>query len=200
METSEKLEKYFSEEHTFKIEIEILRKLLLSTDLAENFKWSVPTYTINNKNVLSLGKFKNHYGIWFFNGVFLTDPIKVLKNAQEGKTKAMRQWKFTAEDKINTKRVLEYCNEAIENERKGLKISTVKKKVSTLKIPSILSKVLKENSIAKKAFKKLPAYKQKEYTEYIVLAKQEKTKISRLQKIIPLIEKGIGLNDKYRNC
>ncbi|WP_298487713.1 DUF1801 domain-containing protein [uncultured Maribacter sp.] len=200
METSEKLEKYFSEEHTFKKGITVLRKLILSTDLEETFKWSVPTYTIKNKNVLSLGKFKNHYGIWFFNGVFLKDPNKVLRNAQEGKTKAMRQWKLTVGDKINTQMVLDYCMEAIENEKKGLKISVVKKKASPLKIPSLLSKVLKENSNLNKAFRKLSPYKQKEYTEYIMLAKQEKTKKARLEKIIPLIEKGIGINDKYRNC
>ncbi|WP_236458895.1 MULTISPECIES: YdeI/OmpD-associated family protein [Flavobacterium] len=34
--------------------------------------------------------------------------------------------------------------------------------------------------------------------EYIETAKQEKTKLSRLEKIKPMIMKNIGLNDKYK--
>ncbi|WP_298472719.1 DUF1801 domain-containing protein [uncultured Maribacter sp.] len=200
METSEKLKAYFSEEHAFKKEIKELRKILLSTNLKETFKWSTPTYTIDGKNVLSIGRFKNHYGIWFFNGVFLSDPNKVLRNAQEGKTKAMRQWKFSSTDIINPEVVLAYCKEAIVNEKKGLKLIPTKKEPTALVIPELLTKALKNNTKTHKSFISLPPYKQKEYAEYISLAKQEKTKISRLEKIIPLIEKGIGLNDKYRNC
>jgi uncharacterized protein YdeI (YjbR/CyaY-like superfamily) len=40
--------------------------------------------------------------------------------------------------------------------------------------------------------------KQKEFATYISEAKQEKTKLNRLTKIIPLILEGKGLNDKYR--
>lgn len=198
MKTSEKLETYFSEDHTFKKEIQTLGSILLPTSLKEIFKWSLPTYTKNDKNVLAIGKFKNHYGIWFFNGVFLSDPNKVLYNAQEGKTKAMRQWKFTIKDKINSGAILAYCEEAIVNEKKGLKIVATKNKTPPLKTPPLLSKTLKDNQKVQEAFMALSPYKQKGYAEYIILAKQEKTKISRLEKIIPLIEKGIGLYDKYR--
>ncbi|VTP97122.1 YdeI/OmpD-associated family protein [Sphingobacterium daejeonense] len=40
--------------------------------------------------------------------------------------------------------------------------------------------------------------KQKEYAEYIEEAKQEKTKISRVEKIISLVLAGKGLHDKYK--
>lgn len=36
--------------------------------------------------------------------------------------------------------------------------------------------------------------------EYIETAKREATVKSRLEKIKPMILKGIGLNDKYKNC
>lgn len=58
--------------------------------------------------------------------------------------------------------------------------------------------VLKNDKNANKSFKKLSPYNQKEYAEYISTAKQEKTKISRLAKILPMIKKGKGLNDKYK--
>ncbi len=44
----------------------------------------------------------------------------------------------------------------------------------------------------------LTPYKQRDYCEYIAEAKQQKTKESRLEKIIPMISKGQGLNDKYK--
>ena len=42
--------------------------------------------------------------------------------------------------------------------------------------------------------------KQREYAEYIQTAKQDATKQTRLEKITPMILKGVGLNDKYKNC
>ena len=48
------------------------------------------------------------------------------------------------------------------------------------------------------SFDSLTPFKQKEYSEHIGSAKQEKTRISRLEKSIPLIAEGKGLNDKYR--
>ncbi|MDO1502674.1 YdeI/OmpD-associated family protein [Winogradskyella maritima] len=55
-----------------------------------------------------------------------------------------------------------------------------------------------KNTDLKKAYYTLSPYKQKEYAEYIATAKQEKTKLSRLEKSIPLTLEGKGLNDKYR--
>lgn len=199
MEKSEKIEAYYNEEHRFKKAISLLRDRVLKTDLEETFKWSFPTYTLNNKNVLAICKFKNHFGIWFFNGVFLNDSHKVLENAQKGKTKAMRHWKFTKIDEID-KTILDiYINEAIENQRRGIELPPLKKeRTSNPKIPLLLSNAFMHNPKAKSAYSNLSPYKQKEYVEYISSAKQEKTKTSRLAKILPMIMEGKGLNDKYR--
>ena len=75
-----------------------------------------------------------------------------------------------------------------------------KKIKSELIIPELLKEALAENPKMEKAFIALSLYKQRDYAEYISSAKQEKTKLSRLEKIIPMINQGIGLNDKYRNC
>jgi uncharacterized protein YdeI (YjbR/CyaY-like superfamily) len=197
MDKSEKVEAYFAEEHHYKKAIGILRDLTLKTELEETFKWMFPTYTLDNKNVLALCKFKGHFGIWFFNGVFLSDPNNVLKNAQEGKTKAMRHWKFQSIDDINEKDVLAYVKEAIDNQKNG-RVLAPSKSSKKVVIPALLSENLNKNKELKSAFEGLSSYKQKEFYEYIETAKQEKTKISRLEKIIPMILDGIGLNDKYR--
>lgn len=197
MDKFEKVEAYFAEEHHYKKAIGILRDLVLQTELEETFKWMFPTYTLANKNVLAICRFKGHFGIWFFNGVFLSDPNNVLKNAQEGKTKAMRHWKFNAIDDINEKYVLTYIKEAIENQKNG-RVLAPSKSTKNVIIPELLVKKLNNNKELKLAFESLSSYKQKEFYEYIETAKQEKTKTSRLEKIIPMILDGIGLNDKYR--
>ncbi|MDF0715905.1 YdeI/OmpD-associated family protein [Muricauda sp. 334s03] len=196
MDKSEKLEGYYEKEHPFKEGIAYLRELALKTEAVEDFKWSIPVYTLNNKNVFGICKFKNHFGVWFFNGVFLKDPKKVLENAQEGKTKGMRHWKFLSLDEVDGKAVLGYMKEALDNQKKGLEVKAEKTKKVT--IPELLLSELDKDPSLKTAFEKFTPYKQKEFSEYIAEAKQEKTKLRRLGKILPMIKDGIGLNDAYR--
>jgi uncharacterized protein YdeI (YjbR/CyaY-like superfamily) len=69
-----------------------------------------------------------------------------------------------------------------------------------VEIPAELIKELDTNSELKKAFNLITSGKQKEYSLYIIEAKRELTKQNRIEKIVPMILKGIGLNDKYKNC
>ncbi len=196
MDKSEKIEAFYSKEHHFKDAIVLLRSLAKQTELEETLKWVAPVYTIDNKNVLGIMAFKEHFGLWFFNGVFLKDPKGVLENAQEGKTKAMRHWKFSSIEEIDEKAVIQYMEEAIVNQKKGKVLQ--KEKSSSLKMPDLLKEGLESNPEANKQFQLLTPYKQKEYYEYISTAKQEKTKLTRLEKSMALILQGIGLNDAYR--
>ncbi len=197
MEKSEKIAAYFAEEHKFQKGIQKLRELVLKTGMDETFKWAFPTYTYQNKNVVAVCKFKNHFGIWFFNGVFLKDPLKILENAQEGKTQAMRHWKFTSIENIDAVKIMAYFNEALENEKKGLKLAPKKKTPVKVIMPQLLKDALRKNNKAHSAFDKMSLSKQRDYADYITNAKQEKTKLSRLEKIMPMISEGVGLNDKY---
>jgi uncharacterized protein YdeI (YjbR/CyaY-like superfamily) len=148
---------------------------------------------------VAIGKFKNHFAIWFFNGSLLKDPYGVLENAQEGKTKAMRHWKFYTKEEIDIKRIKKYIAEAVENHKKGIEIAPVRKKRMTMVVlPELLQTALNKNPDTKKAFDSLSQAKQRDYGTYIEEAKMEKTKISRLAKILPMILEGKGLNDQYR--
>ena len=196
MEKSEKLEAYYENEHPFREGIVFLREIALRTEAEENFKWSIPVYTLNNRNVFGICKFKHHFGVWFFNGVYLKDPKNVLENAQEGKTKGMRHWKFQSLEEIDEKTVLAYMKEALDNQKKGLEVKAEKAK--KVQIPEILQSELTKNPKLKVAFDNFTPYKQKEFCEYIGEAKQEKTKLRRLEKILPMIQDGVGLNDSYR--
>lgn len=193
------VEEYIESTTKWTNELRELRRILLKTEFEETLKWSIPTYTVNGKNVAGIAGFKDYFGLWFFNGVFLKDEEGVLMNAQEGKTKGMRQWRFNSMDDLNEQLILKYANESIENQRKGLEIKPERTKKEVL-VPEELKMVLKENKALGSSFKSLSPYKQREYCDYISSAKRDATKQNRLEKIIPMILQGVGLNDKYKNC
>lgn len=192
-----KVDDYITRHNQWHEELSLLRDIMLSTEMDETIKWGAPVYTVNGKNVASIGAFKHHYGIWFFNGVFLKDKHGLLRNAQEN-TKAMRQMRFEKGDTIPEQHVRDYILEAIDNQKNGLDLKP--EKGIKFEIPPELQSELDLNKEMQKAFSGLTPGKQKEYANYIADAKQAKTKASRLEKIKPMIAGGIGLNDKYRNC
>lgn len=189
------VEEYISLYPEYKNELELLREIANSTGLEETLKWSIPTYTVEGKNVAGIGAFKSYVGLWFFNGSFLADKSKVLINAQEGKTKGMRQWRFEKIEDIDRDLIRDYIFEAIENEKKGLKIKPEKK---ALVIPDELDQALKSNAELMTAFEQFSDFKKKEFAEHIGEAKREATRLSRLEKCKPMILRGEGLHDKYR--
>lgn len=158
-------------------ELEIVVSIINKLPLEKTIKWGAEVFTYNGKNVVSYGGFKNHFTIWFFNGVFLEDKYNVLVNAQEGKTKSARQWRLTSKAEIDEKKISEYIYEAIEIEKKGLKISP--EKFVTIPVAEILENEFKNDKNLKSAFEKLTPGKQKEYIVYLNEAKQEATKLKR---------------------
>ncbi|GGZ80791.1 YdeI/OmpD-associated family protein [Algibacter mikhailovii] len=193
------VEEYIELHENFSDALTLLRAVILKTELKEHIKWGAPEYSINNKNVISLGAFKNHLAICFFNGVFLTDPYNLIKNIEEGKTKAMRQIRFNSIEDINTNIINTYILEAIQNQKlnKEIKPDRTKKQVV---IPSELQTMLNSDKTLNNCFESLSNSKQREYCEYIMTAKRESTKQNRISKIIPLISASKGLYDKYKNC
>ena len=177
--------------------LSILRQIIGTTELEETLKWNSPVYTLKGKNVLGISAFKNHFGIWFFNGVFLKDKKQLLVAAQET-TKALRQMRFESIAEIDKNTVLAYIREAIENQKLGKELKP-ERKGKTLVIAKELKNALKKDRGLGEAFKNLTPYKQREYAEYIDEAKRAETKQKRLDKIIPMILKGLGINDRYKN-
>lgn len=194
---SVKVEHYINKNSHWKVELAELRSIFLKTELVEEVKWGAPAYTIDGQLVAGIGAFKNHFAIWFHQGVFLKDPDKKLVNAKEGVTKALRQWKFSKGDPIEPDIVIKYLKEAINNSRSGKKLKPQKKE---LRVPMLLKKALSEDQSLNDAFKRLTPGKQREYADHIGGAKREATQLSRLEKAIPLILEGKGLYDKYKNC
>jgi uncharacterized protein YdeI (YjbR/CyaY-like superfamily) len=175
----------------------LLRDIFLSTGMEETIKWGVPVYTSESKNVAGMACFKSYIGIWFYQGALLADKAQKLVNAQEGITKALRQWRFASIDEVITQSetIGEYVIESIENIRKGKEIKP--EKYIPLMIPQELEDALENEPTIKQSFDALSLSKRRDYAEYIQNAKRMETKMARLEKTLPMISQGNGLYDKY---
>lgn len=198
MKRHQSVDAYMENQTQWREELEQIRKILNSTELEETVKWGAPCYTIDGKNVLGIGAFKSYFGLWFYQGAMLSDKSDVLINAQEGKTKALRQWRFDSKKDIKPRIIRQYVDEAISIQRTGkiIKPNTAK----PLKLPPELQQALAKNKRTAASFEKLPKSKRREFADHIADAKRSDTKERRLKKILPMIARGQGLNDKYRNC
>ena len=174
-----------------------LRQVLNSTGLNEEVKWGAPCYTYKGKNIVGIGSFKSYAGLWFHQGALLKDESKVLINAQEGVTKALRQWRMHSSREIKPALIKRYVKEAMALVDAGKEIGPAKKK--SVVVPTELTSALRKNQAALRKFEELTPGRQREYADYVASAKRAETKQSRLAKILPMIAAGTGLNVKYRS-
>lgn len=177
-------------------ELEQIGNLLRTTPLESSVKWGAEVFTYKGKNVVSYGGFKHHFALWFYNGVFLKDKEKLLTTASEGKTKSLRQWRFSSAEEIDEHKILAYVHEAIEVEKKGLKLQP--EQFKPIPLPELFESEFNSHPDVKTAFENLTPGRQKEYILHVTEAKQEATKLKRMEKIKPLILSGKGLHDKYK--
>lgn len=192
------VEQYILEHENWSREISTLREIIKLSSLEENIKWGSPVYSFQGKNLIGLGALKSYVVLIFFQGALLKDQKNVLINAQENKTKALRQWRFTSAEEIRdaSEAIRSYIGEAIKYQKQGKEIKPDSDK--PLIIPPELKEILSADIKLNQCFTALSKFKLREYSEYISEAKREETKTKRLEKIIPMIMAGVGLNDKYR--
>lgn len=189
-----KVDKFFSGAKQWQNEFEKLRAIILDCGLAEDLKWGQPCYAYNGSNVVLMHGFKEYCALLFFKGALLSDPEKILTTPTEN-TQAARQIRFTnAAEITKLKSVLKkYVHEAIETEKAGLKVSL--KKTSEFKIPDEFKIKLNEMPPLKTAFESLTPGRQRAYLLYFASAKQSKTRELRIEKSMPQILSGKGLDD-----
>lgn len=185
---------FFSRTTKWHNELQALRGILLDCGLTESYKWRVPCYTLNNANIALIHGFKDYFAIAFFKGALLSDPEKILiqqtENVQSGRQIRFKSIKEVYELEAVIKA---YVFEAIEGEKAGLKVK--QKTTNEFEVPEELTIVLGENPTLKKAFEALTPGRQRGYLLHFAQPKQSNTRISRIEKCIPRIMTGKGLND-----
>jgi len=173
--------------------LEFLRQLILETELQEERKWGVPTYTINGKNVVMLGIFKDSCVLSFIKGLLIPDPKGLLAlpgpNSREGRILRFTQLNQAT---LLEKEIRNFLQEAIQVERSGKKAAPS----SSLQVlPDELLQKFSEHPGFESAFYALTPGRQRGYLIHFSGAKQSPTRLSRIEKCIPKIFAGKGMMD-----
>ena len=189
-----KVDDFISNSTKWQPEIKQLRKLLLDCGLTEEFKWRMPCYCFQGNNIVLVGSFKEYCTLSFFKGILLQDSSSLLSKPGEN-SQSMRFFKFTNVQQIIEQQsiIKAYIHEAIEIEKAGLKVIFKSNKV--LELVEELQIALDKNPALKTAFNALTPGRQRAYNLYFSEAKQSKTRETRIEKYIPRILNGKGIND-----
>lgn len=193
-EMNPKVDAFLSRAKTWQEELVKLRNIALECGLAEELKWGTPCYTLDSRNIVLIHAFKGYCAFLFFKGALLKDPKRILIQQTEN-VQSARQIRFTSVSEIvKLKAVLKtYIHEAIAVEKAGLKVSF--KKTTEFSMPEEFRSKLEGIGSLKKAFTALTPGRQRAYLLYFSSAKQSKTREARIEKCIPQILKGKGLDD-----
>ena len=185
---------YFNKAQKWQQEIEQLRMIAIDCGLTEELKWGCPCYTFEGNNIVLIHVFKEYCAFLFFEGVLLNDAHGILIQQTEH-VQVARQVRFTSIGEIiDLEPVLKaYIFEAIEVEKAGLKVEL--KKTADFKMAEEFQYKLNKIPALKTAFESLTPGRQKGYLLYFAAAKQAKTREARVEKYIPQILSGKGLED-----
>jgi uncharacterized protein YdeI (YjbR/CyaY-like superfamily) len=189
-----KVDAFLKRQEKWRAEFVKLRKILLDSGLTEELKWGQPCYALDGKNIALIHGFKEYCAILFNKGVLLKDPKGVLIQ-QTKNVQAARQIRFTSVQEVTKleKTVKAYVREAIEIERAGLKVPF--KKTEELEFPDELESELSANAKLKAAFAALTPGRQRGYILHFSQPKLSTTRAARVEKHIPRILEGLGLDD-----
>jgi len=189
-----KVDDFFKNPQNWQEELKKLREIILDCLLAEELKWGWPCFLFQKSNIVLIHGFKEYCAVLFFKGALLNDAHGVLIQQTEN-VQAARQMRFTnLQEIIEREAILKsYIYEAIEVEKAGLKVEL--KKTADFPFADEFRQKLDANPELKTAFEALTPGRQRAYHLYFSEPKQSKTRQSRVDKSIPQILNGKGLND-----
>ena len=189
-----KVDALISKSKTWRAAFEALRTIILDCELTEELKWGQPCYTLGKANIVLIHGFKEYCAILFFKGASLKDPDSLLIQQTEN-VQAARQIRFTSAQEVARMENLlkSYIAEAIEVEKSGLKVDF--KETREFSMPEEFKLKLGETPGLKTAFEQLTPGRQRAYLLHFSSAKQAKTREARIEKCLPQILAGKGLDD-----
>ena len=193
-EMNPKVDWFFNKDTKWQQEYGKLRAIALDCGLTEELKWGNPCYTLGDKNIVLIHGFKEYCAYLFFKGALLKDENGILIQ-QTPNVQVPRQIRFTNVKEVTklAPTLKKYIKEAIEVEKAGLKVTL--KKTSEYEMPEELQNKLDEDPTLRKAFYALTPGRQRGYMYYISQAKQSNTREARVEKYIPYILMGKGIDD-----
>lgn len=186
---------WFAKPSRWQAETAALRVILLECGLTEQLKWGKPTYTLDGANIVLIMPLKETCTLLFMKGALLEDPKGLLVQAGVN-SQSQRQMRFTSAAGIGklAKAVKGFVKQAVEVERSGRKVQF--KKSSDLVYPEEFQRRLDRDAALREAFHALTPGRQRQYHLHFTGAKLPATRESRVDKAIPRILDGLGLDDR----
>jgi len=183
----------FSKLHQWQPELLAVRKIALKCKLTEEIKWHQPCYTFQGGNIAVLQSFKQFCAILFPKGSLLKENSHLLEKPGENSHIARRLRIESMADVADNKAQIErWLKESIALEKAGAKVD---KPTQAQPKPAELIAMLDADPQLKKAFEALTPGRQRAYILHFSSAKQPATRTSRIEKCMPRILEGLGLND-----
>ena len=186
--------KVHGKEKRWSAEFATLRQLCLASGLNEELKWGQACYDLDDGNVVLIHGFKDYCALLFMKGALLEDPKGILIQ-QTKNVQAARQIRFACLADINKQKaaVRAYLREAIAVEKSGVKVQ--RKSAAQFDVPEEFLKRLNDDPNLAEAFHGLTPGRQKGYLLHFAGAKLSATRAARVEKHVPRILKGHGLDD-----
>jgi len=170
-----------------------LREILLGCGLEEGLKWGKPCYMHEGRNIAIIQPFREICALMFFKGALLTDARGLLRRPGEN-SRSARRLEFTGEAGIGTTVVRSYVKQAIDVEKAGLAVDLAQRREPEL--PAELTRIMKRDEDLAKAFRALSPGRRRGYVLHFAAAKRPETRVARIERCIPRILSGKGLNDR----
>lgn len=166
--------------------------------IEETIKWGVPHFEYQGV-VASMAAFKQHASFGFWKQRLMQDPAGLFPAAGDS---SMGGRKFRSAEELPSDAVLlRYIKAAVALNEQGIKLPNAgRKKKPPPRLPADLAAALKKNPKAKATYDAFPPSHKREYVEWITEAKQEATRLKRLQAAIEWMAQGRSRHWKYQDC
>jgi uncharacterized protein YdeI (YjbR/CyaY-like superfamily) len=186
--------KVHGKEQRWSAEFAALRQLCLASGLNEELKWGQACYDLEGSNVVLIHGFKDYCVLLFMKGALLMDPSGILVQ-QTKNVQAARQIRFASLADINKLKaaVSAYIGEAIAVEKSGIKVEM--KSAAEFDMPQEFQMRLDDDPELAEAFHALTPGRQRGYLLHFAGAKRSATRAARVDRHVPRIIAGLGLDD-----
>ena len=181
--------------------LEYVRKVVheASPLIVENIKWGFPFFEYKGP-VCQMAAFKQHCAFGFWKASRLNDPDHLLNPGEEAAAGSFGRINSIAD--LPAANVLkEFVLQAITLNESGKKATVKKAQVkekAELIIPDYFIDFLAAHPKAKEVFDNFSYSHKKEYTEWIVDAKTEATRLKRMETAVEWMNEGKSRNWKYQ--
>jgi uncharacterized protein YdeI (YjbR/CyaY-like superfamily) len=192
--TNPNVDWFFDKAENWEAATRKMRAIALDCGLEEVLKWGCPCYARDGVNIVLIHHFNGYCAYLFFKGALMKDPKKLLIQ-QTKNVQAARQIRFTTAKEVDKLKpaLKAYIMQAVEVEQSGAKVAF--KSAAEFEVAPEFQARLDGDPALKKAFAALTPGRRKGYLLHFAGAKQSKTREERIDKNLPRIMDGMGLND-----